>query len=416
MRSLGDVGRWLFRKTVAFGLIFVALVAISVLWGLVPSALDSMESASEAARQLPKAVRELETIDGRLQTLERALDEATESAPNPLLHPLDWWKHRKETQLKRATLRELRKAQALAEGRVHALTQVAGQLPGRVLSSFQKYARQALAIIFVVFFGPILWRVVAYFALAPMASSRRPIQLADPTTGGEAAISPPTRELTVDIRPEEDWYFRHRAITARRGVSTRWWPMLPGRAVLISSAARLLNITVVRRDSAASEGSVCLGGHDPHTEFGLVELDGHPGFTILPRHLAGMSSGIRLETRWNLSWHGLLTGQVRYVIFSGTGRLVVEAEGGVRGQRGDVHLRTKAESDAIVGFDCRISYSTTRTEQAPAYVLGRSDLMDDQFQGLFLLLRVPRVGRGKSNWAKGGLDTMLSAFGKLLGL
>ena len=76
-----------------------------------------------------------------------------------------------------------------------------------------------------------------------------------------------------------------------------------------------------------------------------------------------------------------MTGQLRYIIFYGTGCIYVEGDGGVNAVEMQPEQFTRVEQPLVMGFDSKLVYSTARTETFWPYFKNRTLLVDDQFSG-----------------------------------
>ena len=232
---------------------------------------------------------------------------------------------------------------------------------------------------------------------------------------GSASAAAPARSLQLRVPPGETFYFRPGCVQQRRDAATgsKWarFPLSP----LVTSAGNLFGLTRVRAESAARPATVVLSSGDPDVYFTVLEMRDHPGFVLHPRHIVGLSRGIGVRTQWQIwRWHALLTGQVRFILFHGTGSVVLQGTGGVLADSG-AENPSKIEESAVAGFDSRASYTTTRTEQSLAYVFGGVPLMDDQFAGPFLFLREVSPGVRAGNLIHRMFGAVWSAIGKFLG-
>ncbi len=414
MLSLADIVRWLGRKALTAALLLLGLVACSVLGTYVPEGWLRLRGAAARAGELQGKVAELADSEAQLSRAESALKAAEASGPT-ILHPVDWWKHRQATAAAREAVGLARKTRDKLNLEIDGLRKATQGTFDRVFHAIKRWGPAFSLVIGVVLLGPFVWRSIAYFLLAPLARGAPPIQLAPERAPGGASAAAPARSLQLRVPPGETFYFRPGCVQQRRDAATgsKWarFPLSP----LVTSAGKLFGLTCVRAESAARSATVVLSNSDPDVYFTVLEMRDHPGFVLHPRHIVGLSGGIGVRTRWQIwRWHALLTGQFRYILFYGTGSLVLQGTGGVVADSG-ADNPSKIEASAVAGFDSRASYATTRTEQSLAYLFGNVPLMDDQFTGPVIFLREVSPGVRSGNIIHNTLGAIWSVLGKFFG-
>lgn len=415
MLSIADIMRWFAGKAFATALLFLVLGALTALWTYAPDWSLKWKGAGARAAEVKKKIAELPDVETHLKNAESALESAEKSAPNWLLHPIDRWTHRQKTAAARKAVELARKTRDALNLEIVRLREATEVPFDRFRYALTSWLPNLFLIIGTVIFGPIIWRCFAYFLFAPLAGRAPPIQLIAESVPGSASAAAPARSLPLQVLHGETFYFRPACVQQRRDAATgSTWARFP-YSPLVTSAARLFGLTHVRAESSTQPATVVLGSGDPDVYFTVIEMRNHPGFVLHPRHIVGLSHGIGVRTRWQIwRWHALLTGQVRYILFHGTGSVILQGTGGVLAESGAANP-SKIEASAVAGFDSRASYATTRTEQSLGYVLGNVALMDDQFTGPFLFLReIAPHGRGK-NLIHRTFGAVWSAIGKLLG-
>lgn len=279
-----------------------------------------------------------------------------------------------------------------------------------------------LGIVLAVQLAPLGWRSIWYWLLMPAFGAAPPIRLTAGETPGEAAMSPAGRSLEVPVEPgaclsvREAWLVavgtRGEAPVAKR--TRLFWRK---DAPFISYAAGLFLLTEVRNPAAAGApvNAVLSPGADPDQYLCRLDLQDHPGFVVHPRNVVGLAGDLRLETRWRLtSFHAWATRQLRFIVFRGTGSLILTGRGGVfpvDGAIGDFRI----DEPHVVGFDTRLALQTVRTETFVPYLLGSASLVDDRFSGPGMVLREGVVGRVGETLVERTVGTLWTAVGKLLG-
>jgi uncharacterized protein (AIM24 family) len=155
---------------------------------------------------------------------------------------------------------------------------------------------------------------------------------------------------------------------------------------------------------------------DPNAYLMRLDLENHPGLVIHPRHLVGVVGDLELSTRWRpFSVNAWATWQLRYILLSGTGSIIVEGSGDVIATAADERGPTKIEQALVIGFDSRLSYTCARTEVFWPYLFGKTPLVDDVFTGRGLFLWEKSTPRQTKNPVARAFDALFSAIGKLLG-
>ena len=56
---------------------------------------------------------------------------------------------------------------------------------------------------------------------------------------------------------------------------------------------------------------------------GEINLEGTNGLVIRPKHLIGVTDGVKIRTIWNFGLHNLFSGRIRQVILYGKGRIII---------------------------------------------------------------------------------------------
>jgi hypothetical protein len=108
------------------------------------------------------------------------------------------------------------------------------------------------------------------------------------------------------------------------------------------------------------------------------------------------------------------TWQLRYILFEGSGGLIVEGIGDVvvtnPGKK-----PTKIEQPLVMGFDARLTTGVRRTEVFLPYLFGKTPLVDDVFSGEHSFLWQKSSSEENKSVVAKTFDAFFSAIGKLLG-
>ena len=243
-------------------------------------------------------------------------------------------------------------------------------------------------IILLVFGGPPLVKILWYYGFAHFAEKAKPIQLSHPDSSGEIRVISSAKNLTVSVKQGYPLFMRMHYISQHDGNLKKrnrfFWKW---RAPFISYAAGLFELTQFSVKTASEEGRVVLSSGTQGTYLTEIDLKEHPGFVVHPMQIVGISGNLNVKTKWELTrLHSWLTGQFRYIIFYGTGKLYLEGHGGI--EAAEPHSSsTKVEEHLVVGFDTRLAYATSRTETFWPYFRNKALLIDDRFSGSGIFLR-----------------------------
>ncbi len=251
----------------------------------------------------------------------------------------------------------------------------------------------------------------------PLAQRAAPLRLNEPRAEASLTVSPAQRSLAISLAPGADLSVRAGYARPVEGHATsrlfyRW------AAPLVSYSAGLVLLTRLRADrDGISPVSVTLSSPgDPNSYLLRVELVNHPGVVLFPRQLVGIEGQLELRTVWRvLSFHAWATGQLRYVLLAGTGAIVLEGTGDIVATT-IAESRAKIEQELVVGFDTRLGYCTARTETFLPYLLGRTALVDDVFEGSGTYFWQKSTTTQPRSFAERSFDAVFGAIGKLLGL
>lgn len=260
-----------------------------------------------------------------------------------------------------------------------------------------------------------LTRVFNYFVAMPLVTrAAKPVRL---STGEEAArgqivVGRAVRSLSITLTHGEVLSARAQHLRDVEGkVKARL--LYDWKAPFISFAAGLHGLSRVTSDDGVAQMTIS----DPEVSNSyLIRIDfrDHPGLVMHPRHVVGVVGAPRLKTRWRWGWHFLATGQVRYILFTGSGSLLVQGIGDIiaRTPSGE---KSKMEQNLVMGFDSRLTVNIKRTENFYSYFIGKEPLVDKVFSGPFPYFWQKTATDGTKNAIEKGFDTFFSAIGKVFG-
>lgn len=350
----------------------------------------------------------------RQAALQRRIGELRD-AVSPRQQALSGARQRKATEVAQVeALLAAQRARTARDPREQLLTAVRRQLP------------LAFGILAAALLLPVAIKALFFYVLAPLAARQPPVRVRPDAQAVEVPL--PARSATaatLDLAPGEVLlvhpdYLQSSSLAARK--RTQWLlnPALPF-ASLASGMFALTRIT----SGPESDGTrvVVAAQHDPLAEVAVLELPAGAALVLQPRALAGVAlpSGatLRITRHWRLaSLHAWLTLQLRYLVFHGPCRLVLEGCRGVHAeapQPGQPRLISQA---ATLGFSANLEYRNTRSETFVAYLLGRDALLNDTFAGApgcFVYEAMPR-GRRRAGVTGRGLEGLADALLKALGI
>lgn len=371
-------------------------------------------SPCETAR---KAVAEAEAA---LESLEDGIAEAQEEAA--VLSDPDLTTAQKLERLGGAENASLEREIAATESQLartsaeqESLEQTRSSGLGWLVDQWLRSWRWLAAIAVVVLLLPAVLRTLAYFVLMPLVRrSAAPIRLADSADeeGAEVHAASAVRTLTVDLADGEVLSARSEYVRPVQG-RVRSRLLYDPSAPFISYAAGLAFLSRVTGDGGVTSATLA-SPEDPDAYLLRIDFADHPGLVMRPRHVVGVIGAPEVRTRWRWGIAALATGQVRYVMFAGSGGLIVQGSGDVvatdprgRAMRMEQHL--------VMGFDSRLALGVHRTEVFWPYLRGRTPLVDDEFDGVAPLFWQKSTVDGPSNPLARTFDALFSGLGKLLG-
>ncbi|GAB3039306.1 hypothetical protein GCM10011376_33370 [Nocardioides flavus (ex Wang et al. 2016)] len=375
---------------------------------LVPNTCDLKQRAAESAQ-------------ATLETLESGLARAEADASvlgDPDLTPqqkleqvgADGAFARSETELDAA---ESELAQKQAEER--SLEQTQGSGVGWVVDQWARSWRWLAAVALAVLLLPPVLRTFSYFVLMPLVHrAHRPINLAGGSEGeaGVLRTSEAERTLTVELGPGEVLSARSEHVRPVQG-RARSHLLYDWSSPFISYAAGLFALSRVTGGERVTAATLSTPD-DPDSYLMRIDFVDHPGLVMRPRHVVGVIGTPELGTRWRWGIQSFATWQVRYILFSGTGSLIVQGHGDVvaTSPRGGT---TRMEQHLVMGFDSQLLVGVNRTEVFWPYLWGRAPLVDDEFSGQHPFFWQKASAAGPGNPVARAFDTFFSALGKLLG-
>lgn len=287
-------------------------------------------------------------------------------------------------------------------------------------------ARTAVAVAIALYlFGPTLWKLIAYFALAPLLGRARALQLADRQTDG---VRMETRGVSVDLSlwPGDCLHVRQRFLQASdEGLSRRTTLLLDWRHPVTSLASGLVELTSLRHPRAGTVAKVTLAdARLAQQELCAVELSAGSSLVLRPRALVATvvhgEQPVRLRARWLFTHrHAWVTLHFRVFEVEGPCRLVIAGTRGVRveslGGSDGAPVRRRVNRGAVLGFSPSLAHGVVRAETFWAYYRGHQSLLDDLYSGSGTLL-CEQAGRPGAESSEQRWGTLWNGVLRALGL
>ncbi|MXG88599.1 hypothetical protein [Nocardioides flavescens] len=289
---------------------------------------------------------------------------------------------------------------------------------GRVVDLWDRSWRWLALVALLVIVMPAALRTLSYFVLMPLVSrAQRPLELAgddDAATAPTASLStaPAERTLAVHLVEGEVLSARSEHVRPVQG-SVRSRLLYDWSSPFISFAAGLYGLSRVTGDAEGTLATLATPD-DPDSYLMRIDFTDHPGVVVHPRHVVGVIGAPTLRTRWRWGITPLARWQVRYIMFAGTGSLVVQGTGDVRAEQ-PAGRSTRMDQNLVMGFDSRLHVGVRRTEAFVPYLWGRTALVTDEFTGAHPFLWQKSTTAGSANPVTRTFNAFFSVIGKVLG-
>lgn len=287
---------------------------------------------------------------------------------------------------------------------------------GWVLEQWSRTWTWLAAIAVLVVVMPALLRTVGYFLLMPVVKRlQKPMDLSADSEHPAADLrtTEAQRTLTVDLGAGEVLSARSEHVRPVQG-RVRGRLLYDWGSPFISFAAGLYGLSRVGGGEGGLSSATLATPDDPNSYLMRIDFEDHPGLVMRPRHVVGVIGSPALRTTWRWGIQSFARSQVRYIMFAGTGSLVVQGSGDVvaTNPRGG---STRIEQNLMMGFDSRLVATVNRTEVFWPYLWGRTPLVDEEFTGAEPLFWQKSADDGPRNPIARAFDAIFSALGKLLG-
>jgi len=319
-----------------------------------------------------------------------------------------------ESDLKGVKAKEREQAEAQESWAGRVVTQW-GESRDGLLQQWSQVWLGLLGVVLLILLTPVILRTIGYFVLMPLVSrAQKPLQLAAEAEHSAATLyaSPAERTLQIRLSAGEVLSARSEDVRPVQG-KVRSQLLYDWKAPFISYATGLHSLSRITGDEDGTEATLAASA-DPNSYLMRIDFKDHPGIVMRPKHVVGVMGTPELETRWRWGIQSFGTWQVRYIMFAGTGSLIVQGSGNVEATSPG-HRATKIEQHLMMGFDSRLTARINRTEVFWPYLRGKAPLVDDEFTGPYLLFWQKSETGGPSNPAVKAFNAVFSVIGKLLG-
>lgn len=419
MRLASALLGFLIRKLgILFLIVLTGFLALLLVQFLVPSVKDAvaerdrLEAVSRAEQELRADLQSL-----KQQAVERR-DDICPWWADLIQKPLPGNKCKdaqKAVDEAEEALRDAEQRKSEVDAELARLEKSRDSGVGWVVDQFIASWKWLVAIAVLVLFVPPAVRTSAYFVLMPLVTRlHRPIRLASDPDAADPRLSLGTagRILPVQLAEGEVLFARSEHVRPVRG-SVSGSLLYDWSAPFISFAAGLYGLSRITGDADGTEATLATPD-EPNAYLMRIDFEDHPGFVMRPRHVIGVLGNPDLFTRWRWGIQALATWQVRYVLFAGTGSLIVQGHGDVASTvPGD--RPTRVEQHLVMGFDSRLTAGVNRTEVFWPYLWGRTPLVDDEFVGPYPLIWQKSNADGPANPISKIFNSIFQGIGKILG-
>ena len=202
----------------------------------------------------------------------------------------------------------------------------------------QKFLTFWVSVLLLLIFYPPLVSLLIYFFFARYAEKFRPVYLPDtPKFERSFSLTPAVPMQTIQISGDEHYYLRPGWCRAGNSVATSTKFMWKWSSPLISAAAGLIEL-VKLSPTGGNRGEFTVTPPVNDLMISEITLDGSGSLIFRPRHLIGVTGGIKIRTIWNFSIHNILSGKIRQVQFYGTGRILIAGAWGITEKSVTGHL------------------------------------------------------------------------------
>jgi len=324
------------------------------------------------------------------------------------------------------TEEEIKRREFLRDEKEKQLGEIQGMrraLDELMSNELRQLALKALLILAALMIIPFLWKLTAYYVMAPIAETSEPILLGAESLGGEGVMATPSHPAQrIHLGKDEVLMAKVDYLQGSMGgfeKRTKW--LMDWRYPFSSMAAGLFMLTRIHNTGSVG-GQVTLStSEDATEELAVLDIPEGKSMVFRPHYLVAVSHPLghppRIRSRWVFGkLHAWVNLRFRYLIIEGPAKLVFSAQRGVQveevlpewpGRRVNSHL--------TVAFSPHLSHSPKRAETFIAYLRGKSALFDDFFQGHGQVIQQQVTG-GKRHPIARIWEGIFGAIGKVFGI
>ena len=280
----------------------------------------------------------------------------------------------------------------------------------------EHFLRNTIDIFLILLFFPLIVSAILYYGFAKLVEGFRPI-VVDGNNGNVVDISVSESDVSIDIEltGKEHLYLRGGWCKKKNGVNAVTRLMWKWNAPLVTFAADLFELVDFSK-SGSCPGKLTVTAPLPDMFIARVDLGPGRAIVIRPRHLIGVTDGIKIKTYWNFSLHNILAGKIRQIVLEGDGFILVSGSWGLSSSTVSDD-NSKIESHLLVGYDAHASYSLCRTETFWHYFRKESALFDVKIEeGTFVTQNNTWAYSNKNaSFIEKAITAFLNGIGSILG-
>ncbi len=323
-----------------------------------------------------------------------------------------------EEELKRRELLRDEKERQLSE--IHGMRAAFDSL---MRNELRELAFHALLILAALILIPLLWKVLAFYVIAPIAHSSQPILLGADVSGmGEITFTGSQPAQRISLGEGEVMVTKVDYLQGSMGNFEKRTQWLMDWHYPFSSIAAGLHILTRIRNTGGGDGQVTLSPHENATEeLAVIGVPEGKAMVIRPHYLVAVTHPLgkppRIRSRWVFGkLHAWVNLQFRHLLVEGPARLVFSAQRGVQVEEVLPSLPgRRVNRNLTAAFSPHLNYSPKRAETFVAYLRGKNSLFDDFFQGSGHVIQQQATG-GKTNPAARIWQGVFGAVGKVFGI
>ena len=309
------------------------------------------------------------------------------------------------------------------EAQLREIQEMRAKFDSLMRNQLRQIALVALGFLAVITLVPLVWKLGAFYILAPIAQRSKPILLGverpDSPEISASSSNPAQRIMLADgevLMTKADYLQGSMGDDEKR---TKW--LMDWRYPFSSIAAGLFMLTLIRNKGEAG-GQVTLSSQQDATEeLSVVDIPEGRWMVFRPHYLVAVTHPADLPPRIRSKWvfwklHAWINLQFRYLMVCGPTKLVFSAQRGTQVEEVlPAFPGRRVNSRLTVAFSPHLNYSPMRAETFVSYLRKKSALFDDFFQGSGIVIQQQVTGT-KRNPAARLWEGVFGAIGKVFGI